>query len=242
MVEKLYLMFNKGLGETISLGKEENEFNIDEEELLSKILPASAKIYARSIVDGMREELLKREEEIIGRLEKWLVSTLVRRLIHSFIMDLDKVVQSAIEAKASEAEDRIRKMIQEEIKRLESRLRKKDVREYYERPSTVRVPPTTLSSEKKIDAEKELVECKAKVADLNDRLGKLFNLMIKFEPRIQAIPIIEQFGEISIDDLSRMINVEKSHLMEFLRATSQAGLTMIRGNRVRVLKPIFKKQ
>ena len=220
----------------------ENErFKIDDEELISRILPASTKIYAKSIVDGLREELLKKEEEIIGRLEKWLVSTLIRRLIHSFIMDLDKIVQSAIEVKADEAEARIRKLVQEEIRRLEDRLRREEARDHLER--VVPSPVATISGQERrgLDLERELVECRTKVADLNDRLGKLFNLMIKFEPRIQALPIIEQFGEINIDDLSRMINVEKNYLMEFLTATTQAGLTIIRGGKIKVLKPIFKR-
>ncbi len=219
--------------------KDENSLEINADEITSKIIPLSTKIFAKSIVEGLRTELLRKEEEIIGRLEKWLVSTLIRRLIHSFIMDLDKIVQSAIELKADEAEERIRKIVQEEIRRAEERIRRAELRER----TVPTVTPTPASTEPldESDLTKQLRECKSKVADLNDRLGKLFNLMIKFEPRIQALPIIEQFGEISINDLSRMINIEKSHLMEFLRATSQAGLTVIRGEKIKVLKPIFKR-
>ncbi|MGQ4891357.1 MAG: hypothetical protein ACP6IP_02610 [Candidatus Njordarchaeia archaeon] len=224
--------------------KEEEKFNIDEDEIIAKIVPASTKIFARSIVDGLRDELLKKEEEIIGRLEKWLVSTLIRRLIHSFIMDLDKIVQSAIEEKADEAEARVKRLIQEELRRLEDRIRREGLKEHVERPTISPVAQTyktTTQTQTKKSIEKELAECRTKVADLNDRLGKLFNLLIKFEPRIQTLPIIEQFGEISIDDLARMINVDKNYLMEFLNATTQAGLTLIRGGKIKVLKPIFKR-
>ncbi len=222
--------------------EEDKKIDIDEEEILSKIAPASTKIFARSIVDGLREELLKREEEIIGRLEKWLVSTLIRRLIHSFIMDLDKIVQSAMEEKADEAEARVKKLIQEEMRRIVDRLRREGLKEQIMRTTPSPVAQTfAREKESGIDIKRELAECRSKVADLNDRLGKLFNLMIKFEPRIQALPIIEQFGEISIDDLARMINVEKNHLLEFLNATSQAGLTLIRGGKIKVLKSIFKR-
>ncbi len=219
----------------------ENSFKLNEDEITSKIIPLSTKIFAKSIVEGLRTELLRKEEEIIGRLEKWLVSTLIRRLIHSFIMDLDKIVQSAIELKADEAEERIRKIVQEEIRRAEERIRRAEMRERVERviPTPIQASPEEAGSEAELRVQ--LRECKAKIADLNDRLGKLFNLMIKFEPRIQALPIIEQFGEISVNDLSRMINIEKNHLMEFLKATSHAGLTVIRGEKIKVLKPIFKR-
>ena len=222
----------------------EKKIDIDEDEIIAKIAPASTKIFARSIVDGLRDELLKKEEEIIGRLEKWLVSTLIRRLIHSFIMDLDKIVQSAIEEKADEAEARVKRLIQEELRRLEDRIRREGLKEHMERPTISPVAQSYKASAQKQgkrNVEKELVECRTKVADLNDRLGKLFNLLIKFEPRIQTLPIIEQFGEISIDDLARMINVDKNYLMEFLNATTQAGLTIIRGGKIKVLKPIFKR-
>jgi len=219
----------------------ENVFKLNDDEITSKIIPLSTKIFAKSIVEGLRTELLRKEEEIIGRLEKWLVSTLIRRLIHSFIMDLDKIVQSAIELKADEAEERIRKIVQEEIRRAEERIRRAEMRERVERvvPTVIQTTPEEAGSEAEL--RMQLRECKAKIADLNDRLGKLFNLMIKFEPRIQALPIIEQFGEISVNDLSRMINIEKNHLMEFLKATSHAGLTVIRGEKIKVLKPIFKR-
>jgi len=222
--------------------KDFDEIPIDSDELLKKVLPASGRIYAKSIVDGLRSELLKREEEIIGRLEKWLVSTLIRRLIHSFISDIDKIVISAIEKSSLEAEERIKKLIQEEVRRAEQRIKLELMSAKSSSEPSRAIVPSPVDENDLSAIRSQLNECRSRVADLNDRLGKLFNLLIKFEPRIQALPIIEQFGEINIDDLARMINVNKDKLREFLSEMARAGLVVIKGNRVKNIKPIFRRK
>ena len=66
--------------------------------------------------------------------------------------------------------------------------------------------------------------------------------MIRFEPRLQALPVIEQMGEVEIDNLARVLSISKSYLLEFLTVTSNAGITQLRGNKVKLVRPIFKSQ
>ena len=206
---------------------------LDEEDITKRLLDVSTRIYSKVIVDGIRDELIKREQEIVSGLERWLVSTLTRRVVHSILTNLEEIVRDAVNKQTKVIEDKLTEIIRAEIKKAVTQTAKSE-RMY--------MPQSQPISRAKVPESAEIERLRKRISDLNDRLGKFFNLMIRFEPRLQALPIIEQMGEVEIDNLARVLSISKSYLLEFLTVTSNAGITQLRGNKVKLVRPIFKSQ
>ena len=90
---------------------------LDEEDITKRLLDVSTRIYSKVIVDGIRDELIKREQEIVSGLERWLVSTLTRRVVHSILTNLEEIVRDAVNKQTKVIEDKLTEIVRAEIKK-----------------------------------------------------------------------------------------------------------------------------
>jgi len=199
------------------------------ESILTKHLETALQIYARQIAEDVRSELMSKESVLLQSVESTLLTTISRRLLYVMINTIKEVVESALRKRSHIIEAKLREIIREELKRVS-----------YSRMGQKTVTRVMSGDKDKERVLKELRECRIRLTNLSDRLGKLFNLIIKFEPRFHALPLIEQAGEMDIDELARMLRTPRDKIIEFLKVTSEAGITYMRGNKVVLLTPIFR--
>ncbi|MEM2637541.1 MAG: hypothetical protein QXL15_04260 [Candidatus Korarchaeota archaeon] len=90
-----------------------------------------------------------------------------------------------------------------------------------------------------VDAERQ--ELIRKIDDLTYRLNRLFNLLINFEPRIQILPVLEERGEVSIEELSLLLRIDENKIREFVEYMEKSGFVRkMPGNRYRLTRSITR--
>jgi len=211
----------------------DDESTIDE--ILNKYTKTALSIYAKNIAEGLKDRLGIFPESLVRESEKILLSTLTRRLIQVILQYMRENIDKILEDKIDVIEDQLRRIVRQELEHVKlTAIRKAE--------SKPVVESTDIEKLKKkiIDISSQLRLCKMSLAKTSERLGKFFNLMLRFEPRFHALPIIEQAGEIEIDELARILRMKRDDLVRFLKITTEAGITYIRGNKVRLVTPIFK--
>ncbi|MHA1590608.1 MAG: hypothetical protein ACTSVA_08455 [Candidatus Njordarchaeales archaeon] len=207
----------------------------DEEELLetllSKHLETALQIYARQIAEDVRSELLAKENVLLRNIDAALITMLSRKLLYAMINSIKEAIENSLRRRIHVIESKLREIIRDELRKM--------ARESITKSAIARQRTPSLKKEEE-ELLKELRECRVKLSNLSDRLGKFFNLVIKFEPRFHALPLIEQAGEMDIDELARMLRMPRDKILEFLKITSAAGITYMKGNKVFLVTPIFK--
>mgnify|MGYP000194442735 CR=1 FL=1 len=209
------------------------------DELLRKYTKTAVSIYAKNIADGLKEKLDTVSESIVRDSERILLATLTRRIVQILFQHIREIIDDVLVERIAVIEDQIRRLIRQELERVKTYAHP---RQPVESRETLGPSATELEKLKKqiIDLSSQLRMCKMNLAKASERLGKFFNLILRFEPRFHALPIIEQSGEIDIDELARILRMRKQDLLKFLRITTEAGITYIRGNKVSLVVPIFK--
>ena len=171
------------------------------------------------IFDELGEEVL---EEIVDRVRDKMESLQVSD-------DVKSKVEDTLRDAVLEGFSRISDELIEEASHLASDLLKKS-----------RIERT--AAEKKTEfADADKQELIKKIDDLTYRLNRLFNLIIKFEPRIQVLPVLEEKGEASIEELSVLLNIEEPEIREFIEYMEKNGFVRrMPGNRYRLTRSITR--
>ena len=209
-------------------------------EILQRHIDTAVDVFVQNIVDGIRDELSRERERILRESEKLLMETLLRRIFQAVIQYLRDIIDKVLRERLDMIQDYIASILRREISSMQYAL-KPSIREERILPREEEKEVEQLKR-KVLELSNKLRLCQMNLANVSDRLGKFFNLMLRFEPKFHALPIIEQAGEIDIDELARILRTKKSELLEFLRITSEVGITYIHENKVRLTVPIFKSR
>ncbi len=218
------------------------ELELNEDEVIKDIIKnydnAIISLYAKSIAEGLKSKLDSVSESIVRDSERILLNTLTRRLIQILYQHVIENIEEILRNKFDLIETQIRRIVKQEITKLKPLYRETT----YEQKKKEIAPTGNLEDlkQKIVSLSSQLRACKMDLARASEKLGRFFNLILRFEPRFHALPIIEQSGEIDIDELARILRTRKRELLEFLRITTDAGITIIRGNKVSLVTPIFR--
>lgn len=217
---------------------------MDDEKIIENLIRnydnAIVSLYAKSIAEGLKTKLDKISESIVRDSERILLNTLTRRIIQVMYQYMIDNIEEILRDKFNLIENQLRRIVKQEI----SKTRPYQREEPFEQIQKEAVPSKNIDElrQKIISLSSQLRACKMDLAKTSEKLGRFFNLMLKFEPRFHALPIIEQSGEIDIDELARILRTRKQEILEFLRITTNAGITIIRGNKVSLVTPIFRSR
>lgn len=217
---------------------------LDEEEIIGDLMKnygsAIINLYAKSIAEGLKSRLDTVSESIVRDSERILLNTLTRRLIQILYQHVLRNIEDVLKEKFNLIETQIKRIVKQEISRIKPL--QKEITYKQKQEEVTQIRNLEELQQKIISLSSQLRACEMDLAKASEKLGRFFNLILKFEPRFHALPIIEQSGEIDIDELARILRIRKQELLDFLKITTSAGITIIRGNKVSLVTPIFRSK
>ncbi len=217
---------------------------MDDDEIISELMrnydSSIVNLYAKSIAEGVKAKLNTISESIVRDSERILLNTLTRRLIQVLYQYIIDNIEEILKEKFDLIENQLRRIVKQELAKVKSHPKEPVIRET--KPKEIATGEVEELQQKVISLSSQLRACQMDLAKTSEKLGRFFNLILRFEPRFHALPIIEQSGEIDIDELARILRTRKQELLEFLRITTNAGITIIRGNKVSLVTPIFRSK
>jgi len=217
---------------------------LDEEKIISNLIKnydsAIINLYAKSIAEGLKSKLDTISESIVRDSERILLNTLTRRLIQILYQYVIENIEEVLRDKFDLIETQLKRIVKQEISKIKPF--HKEVTYEQKQREIAQTGDLEELRQKIISLSSQLRACKMDLAKASEKLGRFFNLILRFEPRFHALPIIEQSGEIDIDELARILRTRRQELLEFLRITTNAGITIIRGNKVSLVTPIFRSK
>lgn len=216
--------------------------NSDEivKEVLRKYSSAISHVYAKQITSGVKRYLLSMEDRLLEESAKALFQTMLRQVIHSVLLAVNKAVEETLTENADIIADQVRRIVISELNRMREKIKEEILESVSEKPVSKEFESKSDIESKLLQLSNELRECKMRLAEVNSKLGTFFNLMLQFEPRFHVIPILEESGQIKIDRLAAMLRTPIHRMVEFLRILEGAGIVRIHGDIVKLSYPIFK--